>query len=218
MNLFKRLSVSVRSQLDEAVSRIENHDALIEAALRESREAIARLKLQQSRIQRKMQSIDAQLEALQKDEKNWVRRAKSLAKSDEAQALACLERRDKCLQQIEQLHRQREQCGEMEFRLGQQLVKLEQRFMEDERRLQEFRGRDLSVKAELALQEVTGSGSLDLEQAFDRWELDITRKEMGREAGSCAAAEFDSLEERLQREEQLEARKAQLKALMEDES
>lgn len=218
MNLFKRLSVSVRSQLDEAVSRIENHDALIDAALRESREAIARLKLQQSRIQRKMQSIDAQSEALKQDEKNWVRRAKSLAKSDEAQALACLERRDRCLHQIEQLHSQREQSAEMEFRLGQQLLKVEQRLMEDERRLQEFRGRDLSAKAEHALQQVTGSDSLDLEQAFDRWELDITRKEMSRDTGSCAAAEFDSLEQRLQREEQLEARKAELKALMEDES
>lgn len=218
MNLFKRLSVSVRSQLDEAVSRIENHDALIDAALRESREAIARLKLQQSRIQRKMQSIDTQLEALQQDEKKWVRRAKSLAKSDETQALACLERRDRCLHQVEQLQGQREQSVEMEFRLGQQLSKLEQRLMEDEQRLQEFRGRDLSAKAEHALQQVTGSDSLDLEQAFDRWELDITRKEMSREAVSRAAADFDSLEERLQREERLEARKAELKALMEDES
>jgi phage shock protein A len=218
MNLFKRLSVSVRSQLDEAVSRIENHDAVIDAALRESREAIARLKLQQSRMQRKIQSIDAQLEALQQDEKNWVRRAKSLAKSDEAQALVCLERRDRCRQQIEQLQRQREQSTEMAFRLDQQLSKLEQKLAQDEQRLQEFRGRDLSAKAEHAMQEVMGSDSLNLEQAFDRWELDITRKEMHGEAVNPAAADVDSLEERFQREEHLEAHRAELKALMEDES
>jgi phage shock protein A len=218
MNLFKRLSVSVRSQLDEAVSRIENHDAVIDAALQESRDAMARLKLQQSRTQRKIQSIDTQLETLQRVEKNWVRRAKSLAKSDEAQALACLERRDRCRQQIEQLNSQRQQSTEMEFRLGQQLLKLEQKLARDEQRLQEYRGRDLSAKAEHAMQEVMGSESLNLEQAFERWELDITRKEIGAEVSNLAASDADALEERFEREERLEARRAELKSLMEDES
>ncbi len=218
MNLFKRLSVSVRSQLDEAVSRIENHDAVIDAALRESREAIARLKLQQSRIHRKHQAIDAQLEKAQQDEQDWVRRARSLAQADEAQALNCLERRDRCRQQIEQLRNQREQSAEMEHRLGQQLSKLEQRLIEDEQRLQEFRGRALSARAEHAMQEVMGSESANLEQAFDRWELDITRKELSQEAVIQMAPDYDSLEERFQRQELLEARKAELKALMEDES
>ena len=218
MNLFKRLSISVRSQLDEAVSRIENHDAVIDAALGESREAIARLKMQQSRMQRKIQSIDDQLEASQQEEKNWVRRAKSLARSDEAQALVCLERRDRCHQQSEQLQRQREQSTEMTFRLGQQLSKLEQKLAQDEQRLQEFRGRDLSSKAEHAIQEVRGSDSLNLEQAFHRWELDITRKEMNGEAANAAVADVDTLEERFQRQERLETHRAELKSLMEDES
>jgi phage shock protein A len=218
MSLFKRLSISVRSQLDEAVSRIENHEAVINAALQESRDAIARLKLQQSRTQRKIQSIDTQLEALRQDEKSWVRRAKSLAESDEAQALACLERRERCQHQIAQLQNQREQSAEMAFRLGQRLAKLEQKLMQDEQRLQEFRGRDLSAKAEHVLQEVMGSDSTNLEQAFDRWELDINRKEVNQEALDPTLGDVDTLEERFQREERLEARRTELKALMEDES
>ncbi|MEJ2453582.1 MAG: PspA/IM30 family protein [Candidatus Thiodiazotropha sp.] len=218
MNLFKRLSVSVRSQLDEAVSRLENHDAVIDAALQESREAIARLKLQQSRINRKIQAIDAELGKAQQDEQDWVRRAKSLARSDEAQALSCLERRDRCRQQIEQLRNQREQSTEMAYRLGQQLSKLEQKLIDDEQRLQEFRGRDLSAKAEHAMQEVMGSESTNLDQAFDRWELDITRNELSQEAVNPMASDYDSLEQHFQREERLQARKAELKALMEDES
>jgi phage shock protein A len=151
MSLFKRLSVSIRTQLDSAVSRIENHDAVIDAALQESRDAIARLKLQQSRMNRKLESIDSQLDSLHNDEQRWVRRAKSLVKDNETQAIACLERRDRCIEQIKQLQQQREQCNEMTFRLSKNLLKLEQKLNNDEHRLQAFRGRDLTAKAEHAI-------------------------------------------------------------------
>lgn len=217
MSLFKRLSVSFRSHLDEAVTRIENHDAVIDAALQESRDAIARLKLQQSRLNKKVETIDTQLETLHSDEQSWVRRAKSLAKSDEAQAVVCLERRDRCIEQIKQLQQQREQCNEMTFRLANNLLKLEQKLIGDEQRLQEFRGRDLSAKAEHAIQDVICSDSINLEQTFDRWELAITRQEM-QQQGVDPAAGIDTLEERFQREERAAAHKAELKSMMEDDS
>jgi phage shock protein A len=218
MSLFKRLSVSIRTQLDSAVSRIENHDAIIDAALQESRDAIARLKLQQSRMNRKLESIDTQLASLHNDEQNWVRRAKSLARDDEAQAIACLERRDRCVEQIKQLQQQREQCNEMTFRLSKNLLKLEQKLISDEQRLQGFRGRDLTTKAEHAIQDVICSDSTNLEQTFDRWELAITRKEMQQQAVDPLMASADTFEERFQREERSAAHKAELKSLMEDDS
>jgi phage shock protein A len=218
MSLFKRLSVSFRTQLDSAVSRIENHDAIIDAALQESRDAIARMKLQQSRMNRKVETIDSQLESLHNDELSWVRRAKSLAKRDETQAMACLERRDHCIEQIKQLQQQREQCNEMTFRLSKNLLKMEQKLINDEQRLQEFRGRDLTAKAEHAIKDVICSESTNLEQAFDRWELAITRKEMRQGAIDSVMAGTDMLEARFQREERLAAHKAELKVLMEGDS
>jgi phage shock protein A len=218
MSLFKRLSVSIRTQLDSAVSRIENHDAVIDAALQESRDAIARLKLQQTRMNRKIETIDTQLESLHNDKQSWVRRAKSLAERDEAQAITCLERRDRCAEQIKQLQQQREQCNEMAFRLANNLLKLEQKLISDEQRLQEFRGRDLTAKAEHAIHDVICSDSTDLEQTFDRWELAITRKEMQQQTTDPVMTSTDTLEERFLRQERLSAHKAELKALMEDDS
>jgi phage shock protein A len=216
MRLFKRLSVSFRSQLDHAVSRIENHDAIIDAALQQSRDAIARLKLQQSRINRKRQTTDAQMESLRDDEHGWVRRAKALAEGDEARAIACLERRDRCTEQIKQLQQQRDQYNEMAFRLSKDLMKLEQKLLQDEQRLQTFRGRDLTAKAQTALQDVICSdSSSDLDQTFDRWELSITRKEMQQQTVDVSMeSASDSFEERFQREERLAAHKAELKSLM----
>jgi phage shock protein A len=218
MSLFKRISVSVRSQLDSAVSRIENHDAIIDAALQESRDAIARLKLEQSRIDRKLQAADSEMETLRKDEQRWVRRAKALAERDESQAIACLERRDRCTDQIKQLQQQYDHYNEMAFRLSKDLSKLEQKLIHDEQRLQAFRGRDLTAKAQTALQDVICSDSSDLDQTFDRWEFAITRKEMRQQSVDTPLDSTDAFEERFQREERLAAHKAELKSLMEGDS
>ncbi len=214
MSIFKRLSISVKSHLDEAVNRIENHDAVIDAALQESRDAIARLKLQQSRARRDIEQLGAQLAQARQDEQNWVRRAKLLAATDETQALACLERRDSCTQLIQRLEQQRTQSTDLQARLSDNLSKLEQKLGQDEQRLREFRGRDLTARAEKNL--LSAPDDTDsTEKAFDRWELDITRREMRSEAVAAMILE-DPLEERFQREEQLRARRAELKMLMEE--
>lgn len=218
MSLLKRISVSFRSQLDSAVSRIENHDAIIDAALQESRDAIARLKLQQSRINRKLQAIDSQTESRRNDEQSWVRRAKTLAERDEAQAIACLERRDRCSEEIEQLKQQHDHYSEMAFRLSKDLSKLEQKLILDEQRLQSFRGRDLTAKAEHTIRDVICSDATDLDQTFDRWELAITRKEMQQQGVDSTMESADSFEQRFQREERLAGHRAELKSLREDDA
>ena len=175
MNFFKRLSVSVRSQLDETVSRIENHDAVIDAALQESRDSIARLKLQQSHLSRKVQTIDTQLEKLGGDEQSWIRRAKSLAKTDEEHALACLDRRERCAKQIEQLKNKRDKCTEMEIQFANKISELEQKLIDDERRLLEFRGRDLSAKAEHVNPSFLARKIPVSQSAKDRWRHPLER-------------------------------------------
>jgi phage shock protein A len=218
MSLFKRLSVTIRSQLDDAVSRIENHDAIIDAALQESRDAIARIKLQQSQINRKLQSLNTQMESLGNDQQRWVQRAKSLTQHDQAQAITCLEQRDRCADKLKQLQQQHEQYSETSFHLCKNLARLEQKLSDDEQRLQAFRGRDLTAKAETAIQDVICSESSNLEQTFDRWELEITRNEMKQQIADPLIHESDALEARYQREERLAAHKAELKALMEEKS
>ena len=44
MSIIRRVTATLSANLDEAISRIENHDAVIAAALEETRDAAARLK------------------------------------------------------------------------------------------------------------------------------------------------------------------------------
>ena len=42
MSLFRRITTTVTSSVDKAVSKVENHDAIINAALRDTQQAAAR--------------------------------------------------------------------------------------------------------------------------------------------------------------------------------
>ena len=216
MSIFKRLSVSIKSHLDEAVSRIENHDAVIDAALQESRDAIARLKVQLSRARHDIEQLSEQLIQARQDEQNWIQRAKSLANTDETRALACLERRDTCTQSTRRLEQQRAQSEALQSRLSEKITQLEQKLSQDEQRLREFRGRDLTARAEKGLLAIKPEDTASVENAFERWELDITRREMASEGVVTLPQNRDPLEERFRREEQLAARRAELKTLMEE--
>ena len=44
MNLIKRLTTSVSATLDSAVGQLENHDAIIETTIKETRQSVAKTK------------------------------------------------------------------------------------------------------------------------------------------------------------------------------
>ena len=52
MSLFQRITATVTSHVDRAVSRVENHDAIVEAALRDTRQAAVRARVRLRRLQR----------------------------------------------------------------------------------------------------------------------------------------------------------------------
>lgn len=217
MRFFKRLSVSVQSALDQAISQFENHEAIIDSALQESRGAIARLKVQHTQLQRELRDMDRQLEQLAQDRMTWLARAKSSANGDEAQAIACLERRDRCDEQADQLRQQREQAAALAFRLDKKITKLERKLVADQQRLREYRGRDLVNAGEGGVN-WAGADSTDLDQAFAQWDVEITDKELRHRAVDVEGPERDPLEERLVREERFASYRAELKAMQEDAS
>lgn len=205
MNILKRLSGSGRSQNDKGVGRNENHDAMIDAALQESRDVIGRLKLQQKYMLRKMESIDILVERLLNDEQEWVLRARSQAKADEARAIACLDRRDQCAKQIEQLRQKRGKCAEMERQLATSVSQFEQKLIADEQRLVELRGRILSIKAERTM------------QSFERWHVDVSRLGMRQKRLDPTVAGSDVMELQSRREARLAAHRAELKSWQDEE-
>ena len=44
MKLIKRLSTSITATLDSAVGQLENHDAIVEASIKQTRQSVAKTK------------------------------------------------------------------------------------------------------------------------------------------------------------------------------
>ena len=61
MSVFKRLSATLFSHVDRAVSEIENHDAIIEAAIRDQQRALAKAKVRLNRLRAEGRKLEKRL-------------------------------------------------------------------------------------------------------------------------------------------------------------
>jgi phage shock protein A len=96
MSLIRRISTSFTSSVDRAVSKVENHDAIINSALRDTQQAAARSRVRLERVRKDGNSLKSRQEQLIVAVSRWTERAKSVAANDEAKALECLRRRKDC--------------------------------------------------------------------------------------------------------------------------
>ena len=103
MSLIRRISTSITSSVDRAVSKVENHDAIINAALRDTQQAAARSRVRLERVRKDGHSLKTRHANLQLAVARWTERAKSVAGDDETKALECLRRRKDCDMQIRHL-------------------------------------------------------------------------------------------------------------------
>lgn len=177
MRLFKRISSTVLSSVDKVVSEVENHDAVVESMLKDLHRASATTKVRQKRVTQDGVAMRAQLQKVQQDEQKWTERASTFAAVDEAKALSCLERRQRCRQEIERLQKMLLQHADTERKLIEQVRTIEQRHAEIGNKRHLMQSRQAVVEANRVVAAVTGAGSVDVNDAFDRWEMSITQAE-----------------------------------------
>ena len=211
MRLIKRISATVSSSIDKAVSKVENHDAIINAALRETQQAAARSRVRLVRVQKDGNSLKARREALQVATLQWTERAKSVAAADEAKALECLRRRKECEAQSKALELSLEKHRDLEKRISDNLKKIETRIGEVSHQRNLMRSRQSVAEATRIVNNMEGTSYSDIEDTFDRWEINLGESEII--VGS--AANTDSLESAFLVKEDQDALRAELADLME---
>src|SRR5688572_25176513 len=75
MGYFHRVTSGVVARIDRVVSRIENHEALVECALREVRRGAARAKINLGRVERDGEQLRQRLGRAREENVAWRRRA-----------------------------------------------------------------------------------------------------------------------------------------------
>lgn len=211
MSLIRRISATLTSSVDRAVSKVENHDAIVNAALRDTQQAAARSRVRLERVRKDGRALKNRYESLQHAESRWTERARSIAASDEAKALECLRRRRECESQLRGLRDSIDKHDELEARITEQVKKIETRIGEVSHQRNMMRSRQSVAEAMRAIHKIEGVSYGEVEDTFDRWEINLGETEILVGAGASS----DPLDSAFLAEEDTEALRAELGALLE---
>jgi len=210
MSIFKRLTATFSSRVDQMVSQIENHDAVVEVAIKESRQATAKAKVRLARVQRDGELLRSKISQLQKDETLWTSRAREVAHKDQERALECMRRRKLCQKQLEQYEQALKKHEALEQKLAQDIHSAERKLTEMSQQRNLMRTRQSAAEALNSISGVDESVALDVAQAFERWEVKVTESEL--EVGSIDSV--DLLEREFMQIEDKQALQAELEELL----
>jgi phage shock protein A len=210
MSIFRRISTSITSSVDRAVSKVENHDAIINSALRDTQQAAARSRVRLERVRKDGHNLKTRRGNLQLAVLRWAERAKSVASQDEAKALECLRRRKDCEKQLHNLEDSIEKHDELEARIGEQVKKIEARIGEVAQQRNMMRSRESVAEAMRTINNIEGVSYGEIEDTFDRWEINLGETEimMG------AATTSDPLDSAFLTEEETTELRAELGELL----
>ena len=212
MNIIKRTFSGLFSQIDGIVGEIENHDALIKAAIKDQQKKLAAAKVQLARIKSHELQIKQQIAEQSLNEKRWAKRAKEEAVDNEAQALLCLERRSMVKDKLEKLERMLKQYQQTSAKIKADINRCEDEFKTMQQKHALMRARQSSAEAANIVSNVSSSNLDDIETSFDRWEVKIAQGEINMEITN----DSDELEQMYLTREREELLKDELAELLKE--
>ncbi len=213
MSLIRRISTSITSTVDRAVSKVENHDAIINAALRDTQQAAARSRVRLERVRKDGHGLRTKRANLEVAVTRWTERAKSVAAEDEAKALECLRRKKECEMQLRNLAESIAKHDELESRIAEQVKKIEARIGEVSQQRNMMRSRQSVADAMRTIHDIEGVSYGDIEDTFDRWEINLGEAEIL--TGSISTG--DPLETAFMADEEADELRAELSDLLNED-
>ena len=213
MGWFKRISATITSTVDQAVTRVENHDAIIAAAIKSTQASAAKAKVRLARVQKDGQALRSRANELRLAEKTWASRARSVAENDKDKALECVRRRKAARTQLERINASLAQHDELEAQVVETLRKIEARLLEMKQQRNMMRSRETVADAMRIINNIDGVATSDIEETFDRWEILITESEIA----SGKSEPVDALDVAFLEEEDKAELEAELDELLSEE-
>lgn len=211
MSILKRLSTTLISRIDRVVTEIENHDAVIQAALNEMNSKMAKAKIALNQACRERDRIKTELETQQSNVHRWQERAIICAKTDESKALECLRRS----------HKSRDRAAMLQKSLGEYTRSIEkmtgniqssaQRLNEMKQRLTLMRAKQATSKTDATAHSNCGDAENIVEDTFNRWEMHLNHDDIPLD---CTTDDMDDLEHAFITQEQQNDLRSELTALL----
>ncbi len=213
MNLFRKLSASVSASLNNAVGRIENHDAIIEVSIREQKSMLAKTKARLKTLHNQQKKFEEDKLECEKQIKLWTERAKSIANSEKDKALQCLARRKQVQQKLTDTEKNLKQQQELTTQVKEKVRELELKIEEVSRQHNLMRARQTVADANASFgNSVSKQDHLD--EVFERWESSVVEYESQPIFNEKGDMEFDDLANDFNKKEQKEQLNNELDTLL----
>jgi len=209
VRVLKRWTTGVFSRIDNFVAQVENHEALVNEALKDLQQATARAQVQLKRVREDGQRLQRQRAEQHEQTLRWRERAKHSV-DDDVRAMECLRRENVAQRTVDALERRMQEHGRTEQQLVADVRCLDERLakLKEQRNLmrtRQSRAEALGVVQGNAVQ-LTG----DIDEMFDRWEMRVTEAES---AGGVDLSNEDSFESAYASEEEQADLRKQLEEL-----
>jgi len=214
MQRIRLWTTSLVSRMDGMVSRIENHEALAQSAIRGVRQAAARANVQLRRVREDGARQRARLEELRGAEAAWRDRARAKADEDESAALECLRRSKEAARRGAVLASRLAEHERVEVQLAADVAKIDERLTVLEEQRNVLVTRQSRAEALSSVRQAHELDTGDPDEVFGRWETRVAEREY---EGGCFDR-GDVFEEEFTRAEEESVLRAELVELRESDS
>ena len=213
MSLIKRLSTTVVARIDQVADRLENHDAVVQAALADMQRKTAEARVRFGRVRRELENVEAAIDSNRSKAEQWRRRAVNCGREDEARALECLARAGELGRDTDKLEIRRREYTGAAAKMEQAIATLETRVTEIRQKQVLMRARQSTGRALSATTAAETCGTTAVDEVLERWEISVLEAEMMADMGSSA----DSFEKDFDQRENEQVLKAELNELLDRE-
>lgn len=203
MGPFKSIAVSFNARFRQAVSQLENHEAVAGSVIAEVGRTAARARVQLSHIKDETKRLEGEVGRLREEETAWIERAKKVHGLDEERALECVRRLKKVRLTIQSVDEQVRESAALERQLAGDLAKIEERLALLRRRMKSLSGREHTAKALKTVQEGNTGLSDEIADLFTRWETQVTEWEIRTGENHIEQDEFEEGFTKAEEEEDL---------------
>ena len=212
MNLIKRLTTSVTATLESAVGELENHDAIVEANIKQTRQAVAKTQARLASLHQQQRAFESQRKLAAEQINVWEERARSLAQDNQHQALQCLTRRNQNEAEARRLNQAVEQQENLIANVTANLNTLKTKLDEMTQRHNLMRSRQAVADVNKV---VAKAGQVQrVDDTFERWEAVVLETELAVSDACCT----DPLEAKFAQQENSAQLQAQLDQLKNDDA
>ena len=193
MSIFRRFVTTVHTSVDRRLASIENHEAVVDAALKESRQAVARAKVRLARLEKDGVAQRNRVTELASEIELWNERALSVAGDDRARALSCIQRRKQRETEIEIARTQLSEHEAVIKRVRRSIDESANRVQALHSQRNQMRSREAASQAGRIVSALDGKVGGDVEAAIERWEVTVGEAEILTDTVFLASPDADEL-------------------------